>query len=180
MVKTTLLRIKPFALITFTLSILTGCPGVGDQLRPDEPTIASVQGENICFAVPGAEDYEPANIAINPRGTQSADQNIVFNPPLKVVNDRLCFSPSFQRFPEKGEFIISYVLHSKHHAERPRRMVAGMKIADGCISNIPLTETEILRPYESTSDTPVQAEHPSHSNKCENPIPPAFLNSAQE
>ncbi|MEI2264072.1 putative T6SS immunity periplasmic lipoprotein [Erwinia sp. CGal63] len=139
-------------LLLVCLITLTGCPG--DRWRPDEETTVSVTGDNICFSVPNAEDYQPVNIAINPRGTPSREKAIIFNPALRVVNDQLCVPPSFYAFPENGQFIVSYVLHSEHHKKPPRRMMSGVEIANGCVFNIPLTDREISRPYGEKRDLP--------------------------
>lgn len=135
------------ALFLASLVTLTGCPGAGDRLRADEKATATKVGDSICFAIPDAEDYQPVNIAINPKGTDFRDRHIIFDPKLRVTKEQLCISPSFYHFPDKGQFIVSYVLISKRHQDKPRRMVAGLEISSGRVFNIPLTDMEILRPY---------------------------------
>jgi len=132
-------------LLLVCLITLTGCPG--DRWRFNEETTVSTVGDNICFSVPEAEDYQPVDIAINPRGTPSREKKIIFNPELRVVNGQLCVPPSFYAFPEKGQFIVGYILHSEHYKKPPRHMVSGIEIANGCVFNISLTDMEIVRPY---------------------------------
>jgi len=139
-------------LLLTCLITLTGCPG--DRWRFDEETTVSTIGDSICFFVPEAEDYQPVDITIYPRGTPSRQQKIIFNPALRVVNGQLCVPPSFYAFPEKGQFIASYVLRSEHHKKPPRQMVSGVEIANGCVFNIPLTDMEIARPYGEKRDLP--------------------------
>ncbi|MFS7384908.1 putative T6SS immunity periplasmic lipoprotein [Rahnella inusitata] len=144
-------RIKPrllySALSVASLVILTGCPGSGDRLRPDEEATVTKGEDSLCFGVPNAEDYQPADIAINPRGTPSREEKITFDPALFIAAEKLCVPSAFYAFPDKGQFIVSYVLTSKRHKDEPRRMVAGLEISQGRFFNIPLTDMEILRPY---------------------------------
>lgn len=139
------------ALFLVSLVMLTGCPGTGDRLRPDEEAIVTQGGGDLCFGVPDAGDYQPANIAINPRGTEFRAREIIFSPALYVTDGLLCIPSSFYAFPDKGQFIVSYVLKSKRHKNEPRRMVAGLEILQGRVFNIPLTDMEILRPYSEIS-----------------------------
>ncbi|CRG52293.1 putative T6SS immunity periplasmic lipoprotein [Yersinia wautersii] len=134
-----------FFLFLFCLTTLTGCPG--DRWRFDEEATVSTVGDNICFSVPDAEGYQPVNIAINPRGTPPDKEKIIFRPALQVEQGLLCLPPSFYLFPDKGQFIISYVLHSGRHENTPRRMVSGIEISGKCVVNIPLTDREIARPW---------------------------------
>lgn len=154
-------------LLSCCLTVLTGCPG--DRWQFDEEATVSTRGENICFAVPGAEDYQPVNIGINPRGTLLREEEIFFRPVLKVEKGLLCLPPSFYHFPNKGQFIITYVLHSKRHKDTPRRMVSGVEITDGCIFNIPLTDMEIVRPYSEMKKTDITSVQSRNTGTCENP-----------
>lgn len=154
-------------LLSCCLTVLTGCPG--DRWQFDEEATVSTRGENICFAVPGAEDYQPVNIGINPRGTLPREEEIFFRPVLKVEKGLLCLPPSFYHFPNKGQFIITYVLHSKRHKDTPRRMVSGVEITDGCIFNIPLTDMEIVRPYSEMKKTDITSVQSRNTGTCENP-----------
>lgn len=155
-------------LFLFSLPLLTGCPG--DRWRFDEETTVSIMGGNICFAVPDAEDYQPVNIAINPRGTLPSQENIIFRPALRIENSYLCLPPSFYLFPDKGQYIISYVLRSKRHEDTPRRMVAGIEIHNKCIFAIPLTDMEAVRPYGELSNNNAQDDQRRHYGSCEPPF----------
>lgn len=154
-------------LLSCCLTVLTGCPR--DRWQFDEEATVSTRGENICFAVPGAEDYQPVNIGINPRGTLLREEEIFFRPVLKVEKGLLCLPPSFYHFQNKGQFIITYVLHSKRHKDTPRRMVSGVEITDGCIFNIPLTDMEIVRPYSEMKKTDITSVQSRNTGTCENP-----------
>jgi hypothetical protein len=144
-------RLLYIALLLVSLVIMTGCPGSGDRLRPDEEATVTRVGESLCFGVPEAEDYQPADIAINPRGTPFKEEHIIFSPALSVTDGQLCVPPSFYTFPDKGQIIVSYVLTSKRHKDEPRRMVAGLGFLQDRVFNIPLTDMEILRPYSEMS-----------------------------
>jgi hypothetical protein len=146
MMKIIKLRFLPVLLLLISLPMLTGCPGIGDRVDPDEESTVTKMGDNVCFSVSDAEDYQPVSIAIDPRGTRFRDRDITFDPPLHVENDLLCIPPSFYRFPDKGIRIISFVLNSKRHRDSARRMVAGVEMLNGYIYNIPLIDdVEILR-----------------------------------
>jgi len=152
-------------LLLFCFPVLTGCPG--DRWRFDEEATVSTRGENICFAIPDAEDYQPVNIVINPRGTLPHEEKIIFRPPLRVEKELLCLPQSFYHFPEKGQFIITFILHSKRHKDTPRRMVSGVEINSGCIFNIPLTNVEIIRPYSEMKNTDITPVQDNHVGSCE-------------
>lgn len=130
------------------LLILTGCPGPGDRMLPDETASVSKQGENVCLNVPDAQDYQPADIGINPRGTPSKNKNFNFSPGLSVIDGKLCISPSFYRFQDKGQFIIEYILISKKHDDEPRKFVVTLEINNGRIYNVTPTDMEMNRPYD--------------------------------
>ncbi|RXA97824.1 hypothetical protein EQP49_05030 [Yersinia sp. 2105 StPb PI] len=102
-------------------------------------------GDSICFFVPNTDDYQPANIAINSRDTPHREQNITFDPGLRVTDGKLCIPPSFYSFPDKGQFIVGYVLTSKAHGNVPRRIVAGIEISNGRVYGISLTDREAAR-----------------------------------
>ncbi|MFB0713971.1 putative T6SS immunity periplasmic lipoprotein, partial [Buttiauxella noackiae] len=110
-------RLLYTALLLVSLVTMTGCPGSGDRLRPDEEATVIRVGDSLCFGVPEAEDYQPADIAINPRGTPFKEEYIIFSPALSVTDGQLCVPSSFYAFPDKGQFIVSYVLISKRHED---------------------------------------------------------------
>lgn len=114
MVKLNTFRVLWSALLSgVCLFMLTGCPEPGNRMRFDETAQVSQQGDNVCFNVTDAQDYQPADIGINSRGIPSKEKNFNFTPDLTVANGKLCIPPSFYRFPDKGHFIIEYVLISK-------------------------------------------------------------------
>ncbi len=131
------------------LLILTGCPGPGDRFIPHETTSVSKQGQNICFKVSDAQDYQPDDIGINPRGTPSKEKDFNFSPNLTIADGKLCIPPSFYHFPDNGRFIVEYILTSKKHEDEPRKFVVGVGINNGEVYNFALTDREIARPYGS-------------------------------
>ena len=153
-----------------TLTLITGCPGHGDYLRPDEITTVSTRGDNVCFSVQEPEDYQPVTISIDPGGTRFRERQITFDPTLRVVNSQLCISPSFHHFPDKGQFIVRYVLHSARHKDTPRRMIAGVEIAGECIFNIQLNDMEAVRPYGELDNSDVQPEQSIRNGSCKSPF----------
>ena len=142
--------LRPALLSLTCLLALTGCPGSGDRLTPDEEATVIMMADNVCFEVQDAGDYQPADIAINPRGTPYKEQNIILAPALRVTDGKLCVPPSFYTFPDQGEFIVEYVLTSPQHPDKTRKMVAGLGISQRHIHSISLTDREILRPYSET------------------------------
>lgn len=137
--------------IFFSLSTLTGCPGVGDRMEFDESTQLSVKGKDVCFEVIDPQDYQPVDMAINPRGTPSINKIIIFNPALAVIKGELCVPPSFYDFPDKGQFIVEYTLTSKQKRDKSRKVVVVLGVADGKIYNMIPADNEISRPYGELS-----------------------------
>lgn len=74
---------------------------------PHETTSVSKQGENVCLDIPDAQDYQPADMGINPRGTPSKEKDFNFSPGLTIVNGKLRIPPSFYHFPDKGSLFLS-------------------------------------------------------------------------
>lgn len=130
-----------------SLLVLTGCPGPGDRMTPDETAQVSQKGDNVCFTVTDAQDYQPSDIGINPRGTPSRGKDFNFSPNLTVANGQLCIPPSFYRFPDKGQFIVEYLLKSGTHKDAPRNVVVTVEVNHGRIYNVTPTEREIFLPY---------------------------------
>jgi hypothetical protein len=168
MVKIITFRIRYAFLLSLTL--LAGCPGHRDYLRPDEIATVSTRGDNVCFSVPEPEDYQPVSISIDPRGTQFRERQITFDPTLRIANNQLCIPPSFHHFPDKGQFIIRYVLYSERHKDSPRRMVAGVEIADECIFDIPLNDMEAVRPYGELGNSDVKPDPDERDGSCKYPF----------
>lgn len=134
------------------LLTLTGCPGSGDRIRFDETTQVSRVGKDVCFRVLNSQGYQPAIISINLRHTPSIEKTFTDDPDVIIKNGLLCISPSFYSFPEKGQFIVEYVLTSKKHNHEPRKFVVTLEINKGRIYNVPPTDKEITRPYNEISE----------------------------
>ncbi|HDR2783594.1 TPA: hypothetical protein QCJ60_002921 [Enterobacter sichuanensis] len=116
---------------------------------PNETTSVSKQGENVCFSIADAQDYQPADIGINPRGTSSKEKDFNFSPGLTIADGKLCIPPSFYHFPDEGQFVVEYLLISKKYDDAPRKFVVGVGVGYGKVYNFPLTDREIARPYGS-------------------------------
>ncbi|MBF7978979.1 MULTISPECIES: hypothetical protein [Rahnella] len=112
-------------LLLLSLPVLTGCPGPGDRMRPDETAQVSQQDESVCF---------------------------------NVTDGKLCIPPSFYRFPDKGQFIVEYLLTSAKHEGKPRNFVVTLEVNHGHVYNVTPTEREISLPYcRYALDTPLAA-----------------------
>ncbi|ECN8823179.1 hypothetical protein J4L45_004587 [Salmonella enterica subsp. enterica serovar Newport] len=129
--------------------LLVGCPGQGDRLQLDETTQTKLIGDNICFHITNAQDYQPAIISINPRGTPPKQQKFIDNPSLSISAGQLCIPPSFYPFADNGKYIVEFVLTSDRNADEPRKFVVGVGINNHQAYNFPLSDREILRPYGS-------------------------------
>ena len=129
--------------------LLAGCPGKGDRLQLDETTQVKLIGDSICFHITNAQDYQPAIISINLRGTPSKKQGFIDNPSLTIRSEQLCIPPSFYQFANNGKYIIDFVLTSAGNVDEPRKFVVGVGIYHGQVYNFPLKDKEILRPYGS-------------------------------
>lgn len=149
MVKITDSRMLWFVLLSgICLLTLTGCPGSGDRMRSDETAEVSRVGQDVCFRVTDAQDYQPAIISINLRNTPSSEKKFTDGPDLLVKAGLLCIPPSFYRFPDVGQFIVEYVLTSKKHEDEPRKVVVVLEISNGRIYNVTPTDMEMTRPYD--------------------------------
>lgn len=140
------LRVSLFAIIC--LQTLTGCPGAGDRLEPDEEGHVTVNNGSVCFAVNNSDGYVLKYISINPRGTKPKDENIIFNPSLRINNELLCIPPSFYKFNKDGEYFIQASFASLKHADHPRRIVSALEVSKGVVYSIRPNDMEILRPYD--------------------------------
>lgn len=137
-------KFQTFLLLS-SLFALTGCPGSGDRLKADETTTVNRVGSDICFLVPDAKDYQPTLIAINPRGIPPQKLSVTDMPDLTVQNGKLCIPSSFYPFPDKGQFIVQYILESRSDSDSRRSVVTGLEFSEGAVRNIPLTDQEITR-----------------------------------
>jgi hypothetical protein len=144
-VKSRRYRISLRFLVIIFLFVITGCPGVGDTVHPDEEAKVSMSGGIICLTVTNAEDYQPTIIAINPRGRPTKQQEFTDNPNLTVRSGQLCIPPSFYQFPNEGEFIIEFVLDSNKKHLHPRSIVTGIELSKGQVRRILLNDDEFTR-----------------------------------
>ncbi|WP_350319014.1 putative T6SS immunity periplasmic lipoprotein [Lelliottia wanjuensis] len=148
MVKVTdFLILRSMLLTSFSLLILTGCPGPGDRMQFDETAVVMQQSESVCFNVNDSQDYQPADMGINPRGIPSKEKKFDFSPDLKVSDGKLCIPPSYYHFPDNGQFIVEYVLKSNKNEDITRSVVVILGIKNGHIFNLTPTEKEISLPY---------------------------------
>ncbi|MDY1039336.1 putative T6SS immunity periplasmic lipoprotein [Lelliottia sp. CFBP8978] len=130
------------------LQTLTGCPGPGDRLQPDEEGHIIVNDGSVCFSVNGGDDYVLKYISINPRGTKSKNEKIIFSPQLRISNELLCIPPSFYNFNKDGQYFIQASFASLRHEDRPRRIVSALEVSKGVVHNIRPNDMEILRSYD--------------------------------
>lgn len=137
-------KINALLLIT-SIFFLTGCPGSGDRLKADETTTVSKVGENICFSVPDAGNYQPSLISINPIGTPPQQLSVKDSPDLTINHGNLCIPPGFYRFPDNGQYIVQYILEEPGKQGSQRSVVTGIKFSGGHVANIPLTDSETTR-----------------------------------
>ncbi|WP_428945850.1 putative T6SS immunity periplasmic lipoprotein [Pantoea sp. FN060301] len=135
-------------LAVICLQTLTGCPGPGDRLKPDEEGYIIVNDGSVCFSVNGGDDYVLKYISINPRGTKSKDEKIIFSPQLRISNELLCIPPSFYKFNKDGQYFIQASFASLRHADRPRRIVSALEVSKGVVHSIRPNDMEILRQYD--------------------------------
>lgn len=119
----------------------------------DETAIVSKEGSSVCMNITNAQDYQPVDMGVNIRGTPSKEKNYDFSPNLTVNNGRLCIPPSFYQFPDKGQFIIEYVMKSKKNPKRPRNFVVTLEVDKGRIFNVTPTQREIFLPYCRDKDS---------------------------
>lgn len=119
----------------------------------DETAIVNKEDSKICMNITNAQDYQPVDMGINIRGTPSKEKRYNFSPGLTVNNGRLCIPQSFYQFPDKGQFIIEYVLKSKENPKQPRSFVVTLEVDKGRIYNVTPTEREIFLPYCRDKDS---------------------------
>lgn len=135
-------------LAVICLQTLTGCPGTGDRLEPDEEGHVIVNDGGVCFSVNHGDDYVLNYISINPRGTNTKDEKTIFSPQLRVSNELLCIPPAFYDFNKEGQYFIQASFSSLKHANRPRRIVSALEVSKGVVYSIRPNDMEILRPYD--------------------------------
>lgn len=130
------------------LQTLTGCPGPGDRVKPDEEGHIVVNNGNVCFSVNDGDDYVLKYISINPRGKKPENERVIFNPQLRISNELLCIPPSFYNFNNNGQYFIQASFSSLRHADSRRRIVSALEVSKGVVHSIRPNDMEILRPYD--------------------------------
>ncbi len=130
------------------LFTLTGCPGQGDRLQADEITTVQKSGNNLCFLVPDAGEYQPTILTIGQRNKPAEKMWRSGNPDLKVEDGQLCIPPALYTFPEQGQFVIRYVLKSGQENMPVRSVVAAIEVSKTGVRNLPLQSNEGVRPYQ--------------------------------
>lgn len=128
--------------------ILAGCPGQGDRLQPDEITTVKKTGNNICFLVPDAAEYQPTIMTIGQRDKPAEKMWRGDNPALKVQNGQLCIPPALYSFPEDGQYVVRYVLKSSQQNKLVRSVVAAIEVSKTGVRNLPLQSNEGVRSYQ--------------------------------
>lgn len=136
-------------LLSVCLMMLTGCPGPGDRMVPDETSLASWKGGRVCIEIKDAQDYQPVAIAINLRGTPSKEKKYNFSPELIVSDGKLCIPPSYYSFVRGNKYIVEFILRSTRSDNESRSFVVGVGINDNQVYNFPLSDREFARPYGS-------------------------------
>ncbi|RYM55432.1 putative T6SS immunity periplasmic lipoprotein [Serratia quinivorans] len=128
------------------LMMLTGCPGPGDRMVPDETSLATWK---VCIEIKDAQDYQPVAIAINLRGTPSKDKKYNFSPDLIVSYGELCIPSSYYSFVSGNKYIVEFILRSTRSDNESRSFFVGMGINNNQVYSFPLSDREFARPYGS-------------------------------
>ena len=136
-------------LLSISLMMLTGCPGPGDRMVPDETSLASWKEGRVCIEIKDAQDYQPVAIAINLRGIPSKEKKYIFSPNLIVSEGELCIPSNFYDFINGNKYIVEFILRSNRNDDEPRSFVVGIGVNKTQVYNFPLTDREIARPYGS-------------------------------
>lgn len=134
-------------LLSISLMLLTGCPGPGDKMMPDETSLASRKGDKVCVEITDAQDYQPVAIAINLRGTPSKEKKYNFSPNLIVSDGELCIPSTFYNFINGNKYIVEFILRSNRNNDESRNFVVGVGVNNNQVYNFPLSGREFARPY---------------------------------
>lgn len=134
-------------LLNISIMLLTGCPGPGDKMVPDETSLASRKGDKVCIEITDAQDYQPVAIAINLRGTPSKDKKYNFSPNLIVSDGELCIPSTFYNFINGNKYIVEFILRSNRNNDESRNFVVGVGVNNNQVYNFPLSGREFARPY---------------------------------
>ena len=131
------------------LPLLSACT-MGDRLdqryKPAETAMVELKGDQVCFSISSPEDYQPVFISMAPRHTPPSARWYQQQPRLSVVNSEMCVPPQVYKFPDKGQFVTSFVLASKEKAKttefNTRRFDAAFEIDKGHASAIKVGNNE--------------------------------------
>ncbi|WP_312972617.1 putative T6SS immunity periplasmic lipoprotein [Atlantibacter sp.] len=136
-----------YGLLIFSicLSTLTGCPGSGDRISPEEEAKISMVGGNICFWVPNTEHYRLSDLSISPREIPPNKRKYIFGADFKIIDGKLCVPPERWSLPEKGQYIARYFLTPISFNEPFRKVTTGFEISNGEVKAISLTNEEVVR-----------------------------------
>ncbi|MGV3344332.1 putative T6SS immunity periplasmic lipoprotein [Enterobacteriaceae bacterium LUAb1] len=127
---------------------LSGC-WMGDYVPPIETTTVKRTNGGLCFKVTDTGDYRLTYIGIKPRDAQTSFFRNM--PALTITEGQLCVPDSYYHFPEEGDFVVDYSLHSPGRVNRPRFMVAVFRLTGGEPFPLPPRESEI-----PATDLPVE------------------------
>lgn len=132
-------------LFSICLSTLTGCPGSGGRISPEEEAKISMVGGNICFWVPNTEHYRLSDLTISPRATPPNQRKYIFGTDFKIIDGKLCVPPERWSLPAKGQYIARYFLTPISSNKPFRKVTTGFEISNGEIRTISLTNQEVVR-----------------------------------
>lgn len=140
------------AVLIASTFFMTGCPSsLGHRLKPAETTSVSKNGDAVCFVVPDAKNYQPTMISIGPRGGASDKLYLRQYPKLAINNGQLCITPTFYHFPDKGQFIVTYVLDIPYENDAVRTVITGIEFTGGEVKTFRLADNETARPYSESN-----------------------------
>lgn len=127
------------------LLLLTGCPGQGNRLAPEEIANIKAGRTAICFSVPDTtNDYILSAISISPRGTPFNQQKYIFGSGFELMGGDVCIPDSYLINMKSGEYISRYLMTSKI-IEKPARKVAAVFFYNGVkAQSVPANENEVL------------------------------------
>lgn len=74
---------------------------------PHETTSVSKQGENVCLDIPDAQDHQPADMGINPRGTPSKEKLLISLQASRSLMENYAFHLLFIIFRIRGSLFLS-------------------------------------------------------------------------
>ncbi|MGV3344334.1 putative T6SS immunity periplasmic lipoprotein [Enterobacteriaceae bacterium LUAb1] len=127
---------------------LSGC-WMGDYVPPIENTTVKRSHSGLCFNVKKLDDYKLKALRIRNR---DAEKGFFRNmPALTITEGQLCVPDSYYHFPEEGDFVVEYSLHSPGRVNRPRFMVAVFRLTGGEPFLLPPRESEV-----PATDLPVE------------------------